>query len=276
MKVFVIDVAKCNGCYNCQIACKDEHVGNDWMPYARPQPDTGQFWMKVKEKVHGQVPKVKMSYVVRPCMHCENAPCMKKCKPEAIYRRPDGLVIIDPVKCTGCMNCVDDCPYGVIYFNDDLKVAQKCTGCAHLLDQGWEVPRCVDACTTDALLFGDEEDFKDEIAKATVMHENYGTMPRVYYLNMPKKFIAGTIFDPDLDEVLIGATLTLQNEATGEVLKAETDGFGDFWFKDLDMGKYALWIEKKGYMTRQISHISTEEDVNVGDIPLSKEAKVKA
>ncbi len=27
---FVIDAAKCSGCYNCQIACKDEHVGHDW------------------------------------------------------------------------------------------------------------------------------------------------------------------------------------------------------------------------------------------------------
>lgn len=36
MKVFVVDIAKCNGCYGCQIACKDEHVDNDWMPYAKP------------------------------------------------------------------------------------------------------------------------------------------------------------------------------------------------------------------------------------------------
>ncbi len=43
-KVLVIDISKCNGCYNCQIACKDEHVGNDWTPIAKPQPDTGQFW----------------------------------------------------------------------------------------------------------------------------------------------------------------------------------------------------------------------------------------
>ena len=45
MKAFVIDLSICNGCYCCQIACKDEHVGNDWTPYAKPQPDTGQFWI---------------------------------------------------------------------------------------------------------------------------------------------------------------------------------------------------------------------------------------
>ena len=276
MKVFIVDVSKCNGCYNCQIACKDEHCGNDWTPYAKPQPDTGQFWLKVMERVHGSVPKVKMSYVAKMCMHCENAPCMKNCKENAIYRREDGLVMINTEECSGCMNCVDDCPYGVIFYNEDLKLAQKCTGCAHLLDKGWAVPRCVDACMTDALRFGEEEEFKELIANAQVMHEDWGTSPRVYYMNMPKKFIAGTLFDPEADEVLIGAEMTLQNEATGQVFKVQTDGFGDFWFKNLDVGNYTLWATMNGYMTKVIEHINTEKDVNVGDITLYKEVQVPA
>ena len=63
MKVFVIDVDNCVGCYACQFVCKDEHVGNDWSPYAKPQPDTGQFWMKLNEHIRGTVPKVEMHYV---------------------------------------------------------------------------------------------------------------------------------------------------------------------------------------------------------------------
>ncbi|MCB2180316.1 carboxypeptidase regulatory-like domain-containing protein [bacterium] len=271
MKVFVVDVAKCNGCYSCQIVCKDEHVGNDWAPIAKPQPDTGQFWMKINEKVHGSVPKVKMTYTAVMCQHCENAPCMNNCPEDAIERRDDGLVVINTDKCSGCMNCVDDCPYGVIYYNEELKLAQKCTGCAHLLDQGWEVPRCVDACPTEALQFGEEEDFKELIAQAETMHEEYGTKPRVFYMNLPKKFIAGTIYDPVIDEVLIGATLTLQNVDTEEVFKAETDTFGDFWFKQLETGTYTLWVEMDGYLTQTFENISTEEDVNIGDIALSKE-----
>jgi tetrathionate reductase subunit B len=62
-KVFVVDVARCNGCYCCQIACKDEHVGNDWSPYAKPQPDTGQFWCRLNEYTRGTVPKVKLHSV---------------------------------------------------------------------------------------------------------------------------------------------------------------------------------------------------------------------
>ena len=109
--VFVIDVARCNGCHNCQIACKDEHVTNDWTPIAKPQPEIGQFWIECTEKVRGTVPKLKVAYRPNLCMHCAEAPCVKACPIEgALYYREDGLVIVDPVKCTGCRLCVDACP----------------------------------------------------------------------------------------------------------------------------------------------------------------------
>jgi len=76
-KVFVIDVAKCNGCYNCQLACKDEHVGNDWSPYAKPQPEIGQFWVKLEDHVRGTIPKVKVHYVAKLCNHCEKPACIE-------------------------------------------------------------------------------------------------------------------------------------------------------------------------------------------------------
>ena len=158
-KVLVIDLNICNGCYNCQVACKDEHVGNDWSPIAKPQPDTGQFWNKVHDNVRGQVPKVKVTYVHSICQHCDDAPCIPACNVDAIYKRDDGAVIIDPDKCRGNQLCMSACPYeNVIYFNDSLNIAQKCTFCAHLLDDGWSEPRCVDACPTGAFTFGDEDD----------------------------------------------------------------------------------------------------------------------
>jgi Fe-S-cluster-containing dehydrogenase component len=270
MKVFVMDVEQCEGCYNCQVACKDEHCGNDWMPYARPQPETGQFWLKVNENIRGTIPKVKVAYVPVMCQHCDDAPCSTVCPNEAIYQREDGLVIIDPAKCTGHQLCIDACPYGAIYFNLELKLAQKCTGCAHLLDRGWPItePRCTDACAGGALRFGEEAEFSTEIANSEALEPNFGTAPavRVYYLNLPKRFIAGTVYDPGTKEVVIGATCTLSGDGTGT---ATTDGFGDFWFEDLKVGTYSLTIEAAGFTTWTQESISTEKDVNMGDIPLS-------
>ena len=73
-KTFLIDVEKCSGCELCTIACKDEHVGNSYSPWTKPQPDTGQFWIGLTEKVHGHVPHVKVSYVPQMCHHCDDAP----------------------------------------------------------------------------------------------------------------------------------------------------------------------------------------------------------
>jgi Fe-S-cluster-containing dehydrogenase component len=257
----------CNGCYNCQIACKDEHCGNDWSPYAKPQPDTGQFWMKMNETVRGNVPQVKMAYLPVMCQHCEDAPCMAACNVEgAITKRDDGLVIINPKACTGCMNCVDACPYGAIYFNETLNLAQKCTGCAHLLDRGWEVPRCVDACPTEALMFGEESDLADKFAEGEALHPEYGVKTRVSYIGIPKRFIAGTVYDPDTNEVVIGATCTLTGGT--DTLTLETNHWGDFWFNDLEVGTYSLKIEADG-KSKTLADISTEKDVGLGDIALA-------
>jgi Fe-S-cluster-containing dehydrogenase component len=271
MKALVVDISKCNGCYNCQIACKDEHVSNDWTPIAKPQPDTGHFWMKVTDIVQGTVPKVRVRYMHDVCQHCDEAPCVTVCKSKAIYKRDDGIVIIDPEKCTGTRNCIDACPYKVIYFNNDLNISQKCTMCAHLLDKGWKEPRCVDACPTGALKFGEEEDLKAEIAKAEILHPEFKAKPRVYYINLPNKyFVAGAVFDPEADECLENVTVTLKNLKTGKKSNLKTDNFGDFWFERQEPGTYSLLIEKEGYLSREIASVDASKDVNVGDIELSK------
>ncbi|MEW6668559.1 MAG: 4Fe-4S dicluster domain-containing protein [Thermodesulfobacteriota bacterium] len=271
MKVFVVDIAKCNGCYCCQLACKDEHVTNDWTPYAKPQPDVGQFWIGVTELVRGTVPKVMLTYIPKLCMHCDDAPCIQACKAGAIYKRDDGLVIIDPTKCTGHGLCSDACPHGVIYFNKDLNISQKCTGCAHLLDNDddLKVPRCVDACPIGALRFGDESDYHDVLPKAELLNPQAGTKSRVYYLNLPRKWIAGTLYDPEAEEVVIGATCTLTNSEDGKILVVETDNFGDFWFRGLqDNQSFSLAIQKDGKQ-KVIELITTEVDRNLGDIALA-------
>lgn len=268
-KAFVFDASKCTGCRNCQLACKDEHVDNDWSPIALPQPDTGQFWCKVEEKVRGQVPKVKLSYVVHMCQHCQEAPCIDAANAMghegAIYRRDDGLVIIDPEKARGMEGIDATCPYGAIFYNEELSVPQKCTGCAHLVDEGLP-PHCVDVCPHEALRFGDEEDFAAEIAASEELIEGSGNRPRVHYLNLPKRFLAGIVVDLEEDEVVIGAKVTAENLDTGEVLVTNTDEFGDFWFNQVAATDWRVYVEAPGYMTRAIEASTKDEDRNTGPI----------
>jgi Fe-S-cluster-containing dehydrogenase component len=57
----------------------------------------------------------------------------------------------DTDKAKGQKDIVKSCPYGTIWWNEEQNLPQKCTLCAHLLDEGWEKPRCVQACPTGAL-----------------------------------------------------------------------------------------------------------------------------
>ena len=266
-KVFCVDVAKWNGCYNCQIACKDEHAGNDWTPYAKPQPDIGQFWCRLTEHVGGTIPKVKIHYIAHLCNHCEKAPCIEASN-GAVYKRDDGLIIIDPEKAKGAKALVDSCPYGAIFWNEELNIPQKCTGCTHLLDNGYKLPRCVESCPTDAMLFGEEAELQDFIIGATVRMPETGAGPKVYYRNIPGKFIAGTVYDPVDKEVIIGARCRATNG--GKTVEVLSDEYGDFWFKDLAMGKYDVVIEVKGYEFKTFDAVDATKDVNLGDIPLTK------
>jgi tetrathionate reductase subunit B len=272
-KVLIIDLNKCNGCHNCQVACKDEHAGNDWSPVTRPQPLTGQFWTRVQAVVRGTVPKVKVTYNHTICQHCREAPCIIACPHRAIYRRPDGIVIIDPLKCRGEKKCIEDCPYeDVIYFNEQSNISQKCTFCAHLLDDGWKETRCVEACPTGAFTFGEEADLEDLISRAELLKPELETKPRVYYIGLPKRFIGGTVFDPEADEVIIGAKVVLKGQAHADTA-VTTDDFGDFLVEGLEPGKYTVSIQHKGYTAVSLEADIRDRDINLGDIALQPEKK---
>lgn len=259
MKVFVFDLDKCNGCHNCQIACKDEHAGNDWSPYALPQPDTGQFWCKVDEEVCGKVPHVRVNYLPRLCNHCDEAPC-RAASPEAVRKRDDGLVLIDPAE-AGARELVDACPYGAIFWKEELGIAQKCTGCAHLLDDGWAEPRCVDACPTGALSFGEEGAL--DLKGAEPLGPLVGLGAHAWYKNLPKRFVAGCLVDFDSREVVVDAEAVLVDEAGTEVARVPTDDFGDFLFDQVEPAAYTVRVAG-----RELAADVREKDLNLGDIAL--------
>jgi Fe-S-cluster-containing dehydrogenase component len=265
MKVFVFDNKKCNGCYGCQLACKDEHVGNDWSPIAAPQPDTGHFWCRMNEVTHGQVPKVRIEYWPTICNHCDNAPCIEAA-PDAVYRRDDGLIVIDTEKAKGNKTLVNACPYNTIYWNEELGLPQKCTGCAHLVDEGM-LPHCVDLCATGAWRFGEEADFASELNDC-VLKTNSANGGRVYYKNMPKLFISGDVWDPEANEIIQDATVLLYCENGKFLGETKTDGFGDFWFRGLDPGKYTVAVEALGF-NGETRDVVLDKSLNIGDFPLT-------
>jgi len=97
----------------------------------------------------------------------------------------------------------------------------------------------------------------------------------VYYLNLPKRWVAGQVIDPMVDEVIIGATVTMQEEGNpeAEVLKTTTDEFGDFWFRQVEGKKYHLWFEAEdqGFVAREIADVdATSTDQNIGRVSMYK------
>ncbi len=272
-----IDIEKCTGCFSCFLACRDEYVGNDYPPLSIAQPKNAQKWIDVKEIEYGNGSKLKMDYIPVMCQHCEEAPCMAAGPEGAVYRRDDGIVIIDPEKAKGHKEILDACPYRVISWNEEKNVPQKCTMCAHMLDSGEKTVRCVEVCPTGAMVFGDMADPDSKISKLLAVKAEkvedfkpeFGTKPAVKYLSLPKPFIAGEVILSDKpDECLKGATVTLTDDAGNTVLKTETDFFGDFEFKGLAKGiDYTLTAVFEGYFQEEMT-VRTNSSKNVGIIKL--------
>lgn len=271
----LIDVKKCNGCYSCFLACRDEYCGNDYPGYSAAQPLSGHFWMHVQEIERGEYPKPKISYIAKPCMHCESAPCMDAGKDGAVYRRPDGIVMIDPVKAKDQEAIAKACPYRVIYWNAELQIPQKCTLCAHRLDDGEKLPRCVESCPTGAMVFGDLDDPTSEIAKLAAslpvedLHPEFATKPLVRYVGIPRRFVAGEVVFQDKEgECSKGVQVSLSGG--GLKLATVTDIFGDFEFEGLKKNeKYQVTISATGYKARNLDFV-TQKDVNLGEIVLER------
>ena len=277
-----INSARCMACYACFMACKDEHCGWD-TALSKAQPELGQYWMNIHEWERGDNERrVKTATVPTPCSHCDNPACVKAARDGAAYKREDGIVIIDPEKAVGQKQIVDACPVGAVYWNEALQLPQKCTMCAELLDDpdypGFE-PRCVEACPNQALVFGDLADPESNISKLIAANkvtqlECLGDMgSSVVHLNIPSRFLAGTVAYPqELEEVCIGAKGKITNEASGEVCETETNWAGDYEFENLPKNaSYTVEISFPGFKPVVYKGERTDVDHYVGITYLEKE-----
>lgn len=206
----VIDLRKCTGCNGCNIACISE---NKLPP--------GTTYRPVMTENKGSYPNVSKRFVPRPCMQCEDPPCVPVCPVNATWKRDDGIVTISYDKCIGCRYCITACPYSARVFDSghfygefaggerqpyeelpspeykEYRVrekgrspignARKCHFCIHRIERG-ELPACVLTCMGWATFFGDMSDSKSLVSEllgqpnVEILKEEMGTVPKVFYL----------------------------------------------------------------------------------------------
>jgi molybdopterin-containing oxidoreductase family iron-sulfur binding subunit len=115
----VIDLDKCVACQGCSIACRAENntpvVEPDQSEMGRSMLWNDVFPLRAEEE--GAIASAQAKYLTRPCMHCEDPPCVKVCPVEATYQDNEGIVRQNYTRCIGCRFCTVACPYGVRYFN---------------------------------------------------------------------------------------------------------------------------------------------------------------
>ncbi len=189
----VIDLDRCTGCQSCVVACRAENN----VPSAGPEMTEEHraiFWMRVISSEEGEGTRRRIRFLPRPCMHCDDPPCVKVCPVRATYRNPEGLVGQVYARCIGCRYCTVACPYTARSFNwfapewpEEMRqslnpdvpvrpkgVVEKCSFCVQRIRRVKErarregrgirdeelcrLPACAETCPAEAITFGDLDD----------------------------------------------------------------------------------------------------------------------
>ncbi len=204
----IVDLRYCDGCQSvsspprCTAACVEGHL--------LPAP---MEWIEVLEyDLEGDGTR----FVPIPCQHCQNPPCVNVCPVGATFSSPEGLVLIDQLRCIGCRICMAACPYdrrffnwgeppvppeaNLVNYNLEAQVpaikgtVMKCDFCPDMVRAG-TLPYCIQACPNQAIYYGDlEEDIATNGRhlvsmgaftadnNAFILKEELGTEPRVFYI----------------------------------------------------------------------------------------------
>lgn len=151
-KKLLVDVDRCVGCYSCEVACKQEHR----IPVGIKRVNLNVIGPRI---VAGSL---RSDFVPVFCMHCDKPPCVEACPNGSLYKRSDGVVLLNAEQCIGCLYCIEACPFGAIQHNAEKHVVEKCDLCVHLTDKGSEPP-CVKHCMGQCLYYGEANNFPKKI-----------------------------------------------------------------------------------------------------------------
>src|SRR5687767_509207 len=180
---FAIDLRKCIGCHACTIACKAEHQ----IPVG-----VNRCWVKTVEK--GTFPDTRRFFFPVLCNQCVEAPCVRICPTNALYKRRDGIVDLNGSACIGCRACMEACPYDQLFIDPNTHTAEKCNFCANRVENKL-LPACVSVCPTECRILGDLDDPASEVSRIvqldafTVRKPEKGTGPKVFYLGAEESAI---------------------------------------------------------------------------------------
>ena len=124
--MITLELSKCSGCSRCEVHCSFFHSGK-----------IGRSGARIKVV---KIENIGIDYPV-VCQHCRERYCTK-CPEKAIEIGALGQVIVSPTLCTACGTCEIMCPIGAIELYEEIP---------HVCDLCGGDPRCVKACTLDAI-----------------------------------------------------------------------------------------------------------------------------
>ena len=167
----LVDLTKCNGCRQCEAACReaagfevptkeellDESV---FLKHRRPGPRSYTTVNRFATRQEGV--QEAAIFVKANCFHCLDPACVSACLVGAMRRQPDGAVTYDAGKCMGCRYCMVACPFQIPTYEYDnvfTPAVRKCTFCR---DEGNPnrdgPPACVRACPRQCLIYDKRKD----------------------------------------------------------------------------------------------------------------------